>query len=368
MAQIRQQVRFCKSRDGTRIAYATCGDGPPVVFVQHWAHHLEYDWESPIWRPWLSLLTRHATLIRYDWRGCGLSDRESVELSFERYVDDLVAVVDAAAVEHAPVLAMAGAMCGAAATLAARRSELVDKLVLFASYTRGRSAASLPPEQAQETEARLKVMELGWRNDIPAYSQFFTALHIPDATGEQKHAYDTLLRLTTSPRTTLAMLRSFHRVDLRPILPAVRCPALVLHARQDAIMPFEEGRKVAALIPGARFVSLDSRNHILLDTEAAWERMVGAVEDFLAAPVIGASAAARSFADLTHREREVLELVARGLGNEAIARQLGISAKTVRNQVSSILGKVGAGNRAQAVIRAREAGFGRQASPSQASP
>jgi pimeloyl-ACP methyl ester carboxylesterase len=360
MRHSHQQFRFCRSRDGTRIAYATCGTGPPLVWVQHWAHHLEFDWDSPIWRPWLSLLVRRATVIRFDWRGCGLSDREPGQFSFDSYVDDLTAVIDAAGVERAALFGMAGTMCGTAAAYAARHPEQVDKLALYASYTRGRSAVDLTPDQVQETEARLKVMELGWRNDIPAYSQFFTALHLPDASNEQTRAYDDLLRLTTSPANTLAMLRSFHRVDVSAILPKVRCPTLVLHARQDGVMPFEEGRCVAALIPGARFVPLESRNHIVLDTEPAWGKLTGALDDFLASSVAPAMAD-RSLDELTPREREVLELLAQGLGNDVIARQLDISAKTVRNQVSIIFGKLGVNNRAQAVIRARDAGLGRKA-------
>jgi pimeloyl-ACP methyl ester carboxylesterase/DNA-binding CsgD family transcriptional regulator len=361
MPHTHQQVRFCRSRDGTRIAYATCGTGPPLVWVQHWAHHLEFDWDSPIWRPWLSLLARRATLIRYDWRGCGLSDREPGKFSFDSYVDDLTAVIESAGVERAALFGMAGTMCGTAAAYAVRRPEQVDRLVLYASYTRGRSAMDLTPDQVQETEARLKVMELGWRNDTPAYSQFFTALHLPDASNEQTRAYNDLLRLTTSPANTLAMLRSFHRVDVSAILPEVRCPTLVLHARQDGVMPFEEGRRAAALIPEARFVPLESRNHIVLDTEPAWGKLTGALNDFLAEAPVAPAIAGCSLAELTPREHEVLELLAQGLGNDMIARRLDISAKTVRNQVSTIFGKLGVNNRAQAVIRARDAGLGHKA-------
>jgi pimeloyl-ACP methyl ester carboxylesterase/DNA-binding CsgD family transcriptional regulator len=360
MSHSAQQIRFCTSRDGARIAYATCGAGPPVVWVAHWVHHLRFDSDSAVWGPWLSSLTRRHSLIRYDFRGCGLSDRERIQFSFEKLVEDLEAVVEAAGLKRFVLFGNAGG--GAIVmTYAVRHPEQVSHLVLYGCFTRGRVARSATPEQVEEAETRLKMIELGWPNDTPAFGQFFTSLHIPDATPDQFRSYNDLLRLTTSPANAVALLRTFHRVDVRSIVPQVRCPTLVLHARQDAINPFEEGRSLAALIRGARFVPLESRNHILLESEPAWRQFVEALDDFLPTPPAKPAGAGDVLLDeLTPRENQVLELVAQGLDNATIGERLHISERTARNHVSAIIGKLGVNTRAQAIVRAREAGFGRE--------
>lgn len=361
MSEPAQQIRFCTSRDGARIAYATSGTGPPLVWAQHWVHHLEFDWGSPVWRPWLAMLTRRHTLIRYDWRGCGLSDREAVEFSFEKYADDLEAVIAAAGVEQFVLFAMGGVGSAIATTYAVRHPQRVSHLVLYASWTCGRWAHNATRDQIEEEHMRLKAIELGWPNETPAYGQFFTSMHMPDATPDQFRSYNDLLRLTTIPANAVALLRTFHRVDVREIVPKVRCPTLVLHARRDAIIPFDEGRIVAGLIPGARFVPLESRNHVLLDTEPAWQQLVEALDDFLpATPSSPAGSGGLALDELTAREHQVLELVAQGLDNSTIGERLHISERTARNHVSAILAKLGINTRAQAIVRAREAGFGRE--------
>jgi pimeloyl-ACP methyl ester carboxylesterase/DNA-binding CsgD family transcriptional regulator len=359
MSQPAQQIRFCTSRDSTRIAYATCGAGPPLVWAAGWVHHLKLDWDSPVWRPWLSVLTRRHTLIRYDMRGCGLSDREGVQFSFEKLVEDFEAVIEAANLER---FALIGITAGGAIgmTYAVRHPERVTGLVLHSGYVRNRLAGSPTPQQVEEAQARLKVIELGWPNDTPAYGQFYTSLHMPDASAEQVQSHNDLLRSTTSPANAVALLQAVYRIDLREIVPKVRCPTLVLHCRGDSIIPFEQGRSVAGLIPGARFVPLESRNHIVLETEPAWQQFVEALDEFLPmAPVRPVGLTGTPLEELTSREHEVLELVARGLDNDAIARQLHISKHTARNHVSAILGKLGINSRAQAIVQAREAGFGR---------
>lgn len=362
MSQPAQQIRFCTSRDGTRIAFATCGSGPPLVWAAHWVHHLKFDWDSPVWRPWLSMLARRHTLIRYDMRGCGLSDREGVEFSFEKFVEDLEAVIEAAGLDR---FVLFGTVNGSAisVTYAVRHPDRVSHLVLYAGYVRNRLAGSPPPQEAEEARARLKVIEIGWPNDTPAYGQFFTSLHMPDASAEQFQSFNDLVRRTTSPANAVAMLRAFFRIDVRDIVPTVRCPTLVLHSREDSIIPFEQGRSVAGLIPGARFVPIESRNHVLLETEPAWRQFVEAFDDFLpAAPAWPAGIGVAPPDGLTAREHEVLELVAQGLDNDAIGKQLHISKRTARNHVSLILSKLGVKSRAQAIVRARDAGFGRKTS------
>lgn len=359
MSRPTDQIRFCTSRDGTRIAYAMCGTGPPLVWIGHWIRHLKFDWDSPVWHPWLSFLTKRHRVVRYDWRGCGLSDREGVEFSLEKHIEDLEAVVEAASLERFVVFGMLSEG-SAGVVYSVRHPERVSHLILYGAQVRGRFARSETAEQIEEVETRLKVLQIGWPNDTPAYGRFFASLHIPDATPEQMQSFNELLRSTTSPASAVALLRAFFQDDLREIARQVRCPTLVLHSRQSTLIPFEEGRSLAALIPGANFVPLESRNHILLENEPAWEQFVNAVDDFLPAPQRPPDATAMSLDDLTPREREVLEIVAQGLDNYAIAARLKISEKTVRNHVSIIFSKLGATSRAQAVALARDAGLGRR--------
>jgi pimeloyl-ACP methyl ester carboxylesterase/DNA-binding CsgD family transcriptional regulator len=358
MSQQSQQIRFCKSRDGTRIAYATCGRGPPLVWIQHWIHHLESDWTSQIWQPWLAFLSRSHTVVRYDWRGCGLSDRDRINFSLEDNVADLEAVVAAVGLERFPLFGMAGAGSGVAMSYAVRHREQVICLVLQEAQTKGRIAGDPTPQALQEAQARLKVIELGWPNDTPAYGQFFSALHIPDATAEQARSYNDLLRRVTSPANAIGHLRSFWEADISEIAPQVRCPTLVMHARGDSIIPFDEGRKVASLIPNARFVPIESRNHVLLASEPGWTVFTAAMEEFLSTSSPGPAPVLLN--QLTARERDVLEMLAQGQANGEIAAHLGIAEKTVRNHVSLILDKLGVERRSQAIVLAREAGYGRR--------
>jgi pimeloyl-ACP methyl ester carboxylesterase/DNA-binding CsgD family transcriptional regulator len=360
MSQPAQQIRFCTSRDGTRIAYATCGAGPPLLWAPSWTHHLKLDWDSPVWRPWISLLARRHTLVRYDWRGCGLSDREHVEFSFEKFVEDLEAVIEAAGLEQ---FVLFGVSAGAASamTYAVRHPDRVSHLVLYSSYVRNGLAGSPTAKAVEETQARHKVLELGWANETPAYGRFFTSLHMPDASAEQFQSFADLMRRTTSLHNALALLKVFSRIDVQVIVPSVRCPTLVLHSRGDSVVGFEGGRSIAGLIPGAQLVPLESRNHVLLDTEPAWRQLIEALDDFLPAPPARPTAGSHaSLEGLTPRECEVLELVAQGLDNGTVGARLGISERTARNHLSTILGKLGIHRRAQAIVQAREAGFGQK--------
>jgi pimeloyl-ACP methyl ester carboxylesterase len=365
MSQFAQQIRFCTSRDGTRIAYATSGSGSPLVWTPNLFHHLVLDWDGPVWSPWLSLLAARHTLIRYDLRGCGLSDRDGVEFSFEKLVEDLEAVIEAAGLKRFDIFGIAAA-AAIGVTYAVRHPERVRNLVLYASFVRNKLAGNSTPREVEEAQARIKVMELGWPDDTPAYGRFYQSLHIPDASAEQFQSFAELVRGTTSLANAVALLQVFFRIDVQEILPKVHCPALVLHCRGDSITPFEQGRSVARFIPGARFVPIQSRNHVLLATESAWQQFVEALDDFLpAAPASPARIGGTPLDELTAREHEVLELVAQGLDNDTIGKRLHISKHTARNHVFAILSKLGMNSRAQAIVQAREAGFGRGTSPAE---
>ena len=220
-------------------------------------------------------------LVRYDWRGCGLSDRERVKFSFGKYAEDLDAVSAAAGLDRFVLLGMSGSGGAVAMTYVVHHPGRVTHLVLCGSNTRGPLGDSPTSEQEAEAQARLKVFELGWPNENPGYAQFFASMHIPDATTEQCRSYNDLLRRTTSPANAISLINTFIRVNVQDIVPKVTCPTLVLHSRGDPIISFDQGRKVAALIPGARFVPLESRNRIILDTEPAWQQLIGALSELL---------------------------------------------------------------------------------------
>jgi pimeloyl-ACP methyl ester carboxylesterase/DNA-binding CsgD family transcriptional regulator len=354
-----QQIRFCTSRDGTRIAYAICGSGPPLVFVAHFIHHLKFDWDSPVWQPWIAALARRHTLIRYDFRGVGLSDRERVEFSFEKLVEDFDAVVKATGTERFALFAMTA---GARVVMpyVVRHPDRVSRLILYGTSPSGPLTPHAPPEQMEDMRLQLKAMELGWPQEIPGYGTFFASLHIPDATPEQSRSFNDLLRLTTSPQNAVNLLRTLVESDMHELLPQVRCPTLVFHARRSAVLRFDDGRAVAALVPDARFVPLESRNHILLENEPAWRHFIDEIGEFLGTPE---GSPGPLLDELTARERDILELVAQGLSNHQVSARLKISEKTVRNHVSTVLSKLEASSRAQAVAMARDAGFGRRTKP-----
>lgn len=358
MTHSRQDIRFCKSSDGVRIAYAKSGLGPALVRVGPWFTHAAHDSSSTIWRPWLELLARERTLIHYDFRGHGLSDRLPCDVAFERHVDDLASVIASTHTNHCALLGIAGG-CAIAIAYAVRWPQRVDRLVLFGGFSRGSIARSKTAEEAEAARTVLRVMELGGVHDDPAFRQLFTAQCIPDAPAEQSQAFNDLMRISGGTKAGVSVLRALYEVDVRALAPKVRCPTLVLHPTNNLRVPYEEGRLLAALIPQARFVPLQSRNAFLLEHEAIWGVFEEELEAFLSATP-SAIASPQDFDDqsLTTRERAVLELVAQGLDNTRIASNLGISEKTVRNYVSAILEKLGFHSRAEAIVRAREAGFG----------
>lgn len=349
-------VRFTRSTDRTMIAYTVSGDGPPLVKAANWLTHLDYDRDSPVWRHWLREFSRHHRLVRYDERGCGLSDREVDDLSFDAWVDDLAAVVDALGLERFPLFGMSqGGPVGIA--YAARHPDRVSRLVLYGSYAVGWKRRGSPAHRRRE-EALMQLMSDGWGRDNPAFRQVFTQMFIPDGTPEQMRWFNELQRRTTAPHIAVRLEEEFGNIDVRAELERVRCPVLVLHARDDEVIPFEAGRRLAASLPDARFVALEGRNHVLLETEPAWERFLDEVRTFLGTGRDGRATRPAFLGRLTPREREVLELVAGGLPNPEIAHRLGITTKTVKNHVSRVYAKLGVATRPRAIVMAREAGLG----------
>jgi len=351
-----QEIRFCTSFDGTRIAYATAGSGPPLVRVANWVTHLELDWEGPIWPPWFEELTRDHTLVRYDLRGCGLSDRAVDDLSLDAWVRDLEAVVDDLRLDQFSMLGLCqgGSI---AVEYAARHPDRVNQLILYDTYTHGALVEGQRIFERAKAEALTQMIKVGWGRRNAAFRKVFVDLLVPQGSKEQQRWLAELQRESTSPEIAARLWHAFHVIDIREAAPRVQAPTLVFHVKRDAMIPFRMGCRLASLIPEARFVPLDGENHILLPEEPAWERFVSELHGFLADDAVPDSEA-DGFCELTPREREVLDLVAKGLGNGQIAEDLFISPKTVRNHVSRIFSKLDVSRRAEAIVQAREAGFG----------
>jgi len=353
-----QTIHFLTTRDGVRLAYALAGSGPPLVKAPNWLSHLEYEWQSSVWRHWFEFLTRRNRLLRFDQRGNGLSDWTE-RLAFEYMVQDLADVVDAAGFERFPVI---GLSQGAAVAVeyAVRNPHRVSHLILYGGYAQGWARRG-DAEQQREGRTLVETIRIGWGADNPAFRQLWASLFIPDATEEQSHWFADLMRRTTPPEIAARLLEAFGTIDVTARLPEVRVPTLVLHVRNDARCPYEQGRVLAAGIPGASFVTLEGRNHIILENQQEWPRLCSAVAHFLghesATPEPPRAAAAVALGELTTRELQILRLVAAGASNLQISGKLFISEKTVRNHLTSIFDKLSVSSRAQAIVFARDVGL-----------
>ena len=354
-----QQIRFCSSADGTKIAYAISGEGPPLVMSMTWVTHLEHSVRSLAWQGWLEALSRDYTLLRYDCRGCGLSDRQVKIQSFDSWIADLEAVVRASGFGRFDVL---GVCSGGpvAVAYAARHPERVNRLVLYGTYARGRFKRAEIPTEAEKGQVLLAMLRLGWAQENHPFLQAWASAFQPGGTVEHFRSWCALQRASTCAETSAEMFQTISDLDVRSIASQLRCSALVLHAERDAVAPLDEGRLLAGIIPGARFVQLDSDNHILIPGEPAWARFLSEIRGFLHAHNADPEAGLpdERFTALTQREAEILEGVARGLDNSQIAADLSLSEKTVRNHVTSVFDKLNVNSRARAIVLARKAGFG----------
>jgi len=357
---MKQLIRFCTTPDGIRIAYSATGDGPPLVKAANYLTHLEHDWNSPVWRHWLLGLSETHRLIRYDARGSGLSDWDVTSYSMDDWVRDLEAVVDTLQLDRFPLL---GISQGAAVCIAyaVKHPERVSRLVLYGSYARGRFHRNLESQGQQEAEALINLIRVGWGQENPAFRQLFSTMLMPDANLEQMASLNQLAQISTTPENASRMERAFYQIDVREQAAKISMPTLILHPRLDGSIPMEESRLLAAMIPDSRFVQLESRNHILLEQEPAWNRFLAEVRTFLgvgAEPVLQPPLPTAVFPELTPRERVILEMIAQGMDNTQIAGQLVVSQRTVRNHISHIFRKLVVRNRSQAIVLARKAGLG----------
>jgi pimeloyl-ACP methyl ester carboxylesterase/DNA-binding CsgD family transcriptional regulator len=349
----RQRIRYLRTRDGVQLAWAEAGQGPALVKAANWLCHLEYEWESPVWGHWVRFFSERFRFVRYDERGCGLTDWKVDDLSCDRWVEDLEEVVDASGVDEPFALIGVSQGCAVCISYAVRHPERVSKMVLYGGYDRGFARRN---DSAAEREYRaiVELCRSGWGKDNPAFRQIFTSRFVPGATEAQLGWFNELCRRTSAPEIAARLLEARANVEVSELVPQVKTPTLVIHANEDQVVSVRQGRRLATRIPGAQYVELDSKNHVLLEHEPAWERFKEAVSDFLG---VAAPAPRGVFDQLSAREREILSLIARGLANAEIAERLSISDKTVRNHVSNIFDKLGLGTRAQAIVFARDHGF-----------
>lgn len=275
----KQDIRFCMTADGVRIAFASAGKGPPLIKTANWLNHLEFDWQSPVWRHLLRELTAEFQLIRYDERGNGLSDWNVENFSYEALVRDLESVVDAAGIDRFPLLGISQG-CAIAIGYAVRHPERVTRMVLHGGYAKGWRERGNSSEIVKR-EAMQTLVREGWGQDNPAFRQIFTSWYIPDGSPEQWRWWNDLQRITTSPDNAARLMDDLGRINITHLLPQVTVPTLVLHSVNDAAVPFSSGRELASSIPGARFIPLDSSNHVILDHEPAWSRFVEEIRAFL---------------------------------------------------------------------------------------
>ncbi len=274
-----QAVTFARTSDGVNLAIGSSGNGPALVKAANWLNHLEFDWQSPIWSPLFARLSEHFRLVRYDGRGCGLSDREVPDISFEGFVRDLEAVADTITIDRFSLLGLSQGVATAIA-YAVKYPERVSSLILYGGYATGRNrrGESGASEQAQ---ALLAMMRQGWGDEGSAFMRAFSSIYLPNGTSEQIKWFAELQKMATSRETAARLRTACDNIDVSELLPRVAVPTLVLHAREDAVAPYLEGRAIAAAIPNAKFVTLETENHVPLPGDPAWEKLVTEIEGFV---------------------------------------------------------------------------------------
>ena len=334
-------VRYTSSSDGTSLAWSKSGNGLPMVKAANWLTHLSYDLDSPIWSHWIELLESQFTLVRYDERGCGLSDKRVENLGIDYWVDDLEAVIDAAEIDEPFYLL--GISQGAATSIAysLRYPGRVAGMILVGGYARGSNHRG--SVAAKNYKTVIDVFRLGWENDNPAFQDVFTSRFLPGAPPEQRSWFTELCQKTVLPETGADLLMARADVNVESLLPKVSVPTLVIHSRNDQVIPFEEGQRLAQKIPGATMSALEGKNHIIQRDEPAWRAFSKSLLEFTF------SGQTTDFNDLTKREQDVLRLICQAMSGKEIARSLQMSEKTVRNHTSKIYAKLELQNRQHAI-------------------
>lgn len=345
-------IRFSRSFDGVQIASMECGSGPAVIRAATWLTHIGQRPAGFIHAALVEEFSRAGSYVEYDTRGCGLSQRRVDDISFEAWVRDLETVADAHG--HAR-FALLGFTCaaGVAVEYAARHPERVSHLILFGGFATSYYSTSNPdPAIRREGDLMVELAEVGWGNSSPAFRQVFVSRFLPDATAQQWSAFDQLQCATATADVAARYLRAMYSVNVESSATKVRCPTLVMHSQDDQLVGFKQGRRLASLIPGARFVPLKGRNHIPFPDEPAWEGFRREVRYFLAREAAGPTSASEPAPHLTHRQQQVLSLVASGRTDKQVAIALNLSPRTVEMHVNGALRALGCRTRAQATHKA----------------
>lgn len=338
-------VRYIQSKDGLSLAWTRTGSGVPLVRAAAWLTHLEHDHESPIWANWVGFFEEHFDYLRYDERGCGMSERTRTgDLTVDSWYDDLGRVVDSSKISKPFVLFALSQGTAAALRYAVEHPENVSHLIICGGYARGAYHRD-NAEAASLYDAIVDVFRLGWDSPNNAFRDVFTKRFVPDGDPEKIRWFSDLCRHATTPEVGSILLRARADVEVSDLLPQVRCPTLVLHAQGDQVAPLEEGQLIARLVPDAQMVVLPSDNHILQADEPAWDVFKDQVLEFVGAKGV------RSDVSLTPREQEILDGICAAKSNKEIARDLGVTDKTIRNQVTSIFAKLGVSNRQEAILK-----------------
>jgi len=340
-----RSVRFTRSADGTALAWMTSGRGPPLVKASNWLTHLEYDYKGPVWAHWVRFLESNFTTTRYDERGCGMSDRDIGDLDFERWVEDLEAVVDAAGIDGPFVLLGVSQGAATAISYAVRHPEKVSHLVLYGGYAQGINHRGKSADR-DFYKAVVDVFRLGWGRDNPAFMEEFTSRFLSDGSHEQLEWFNQLCEKSLSPETGGDLLMARADVDVTHLLAQVTVPTLVIHLADDAVVPIEHSEILARNIPGAQYVVLQGKIHILLEDDTAWPELTRLIRQFTLGDVADIALDA-----LTAREIDVLRLICAAQSNKAIANDLGLTEKTIRNHASNLFSKLGVHSRQEAILQ-----------------
>jgi pimeloyl-ACP methyl ester carboxylesterase/DNA-binding CsgD family transcriptional regulator len=347
-----RDIRFVTSRDGVQLASARYGSGPLLIKAATWLTHLERVEPGSIQEALIHEFAPRFTYVEYDTRGCGLSQRRVDDISLEAWVGDLESVADSHGNEPFTLLAFTCAV-GVAVEYAARHPERVRNMILFGGFATSYHSTSHPdPAVRREGDLMLELAELGWGNSSPAFRQVFVSRFLPDATQAQWKAFDELQRDTATPDVAVRQLRAMYAMNVKEAAARVRCPTLVLHAKGDEMVRFDQGLRLASLIPSARFVPLEGRNHVPFPQEPAWAGFVRETRKFLGAPAT--PVAVTDAVQLTARQHEVLRRIAFGESDKQIARALSLSPRTVEMHAARALAALGCRTRAEAVRRATE--------------
>jgi len=346
---VKQRIRYARSADGTAIGWASLGEGLPLVKTSNCPTHLEYDLQSPVWSHWVNFFADHFQFVRYDERGCGLSDREVEDLTFDRWVEDLEAVIDAAGIEG-PVNLL-GVSKGAATAIAyaARYPDRVSRIIIYGGYAQGWGARG-DPRGAKLAKSIAELVALGWEMENPVFRELVTRRYIPGGSEEQVDWYNDLCLRTMTAEMAGRLLESRADVDVCHLLSRVAVPVLVIHPNRDEVIPFKEGRMLASELPNAEFVELETNNHIVLKHEGAWVRFKEAVLDFMERSPMTSRGHAHGLGGLSRRENEILSLICEAKSNPEIAAVLSLSERTVRNHASNLFRKLGVRSRTEAIL------------------